>query len=144
MSQAIARCNDGRMVLESRHLTIWIDRPADAVYVYASNPANLSDWAVGLGRSAEKVDGQWVLDTPEGQVIVAFAPQNEFGVLDHYVTTPSGEKVYVPLRVIADGDRCEVVFTLRRAPGMSDADFERDAAAVSADLAALKEIVESR
>ncbi|HST84434.1 MAG TPA: hypothetical protein VLL08_22035 [Kineosporiaceae bacterium] len=132
------------MASESRHLSVWIDRPLDTVYGYASNPANLAEWAAGLGSSVEKVDGQWVLDTPEGQIIVAFAPQNEFGVLDHYVTTPSGEKVYVPLRVIAEGDRCEVVFTLRRAPGMSDADFERDETAVAADLATLKKVVESR
>ena len=28
----------------------------------------------------------------------------------------------MPARVIADGDGCEVVFTLRRTPGMTDAD----------------------
>jgi hypothetical protein len=132
------------MASESRHLNIWIDRPFEAVYAYASNPANLSQWAAGLGSAVEKVDGRWVLKTPEGQGSVAFAAQNEFGVLDHYVTTPAGEKIYVPMRVIADGDRCEVVFTLRRAPGMSDADFERDEAAVSADLETLKQVVESR
>jgi hypothetical protein len=82
------------------------------------------------------------MDTPEGQVVVDFAPRNEFGVVDHRVTTPSGETVYVPMRVIADGDGCEVVFSLRRQPGMSDADFERDEAAVSADLAKIKEILE--
>jgi hypothetical protein len=126
----------------SRHLSVRIDRPADAVYDYASNPANLSEWAAGLGSSPEQVDGHWVMDTPEGQVVVDFAPRNEFGVVDHRVTTPSGETVYVPMRVIADGDGCEVVFSLRRQPGMSDADLERDEAAVSADLAKIKEILE--
>ena len=56
--------------------------------------------------------------------------------------TPSGETVYIPLRVIADGDGCEVVFTLRRAPGMTDADLERDAALVTGDLALLKRLLE--
>jgi hypothetical protein len=32
--------------------------------------------------------------------------------------------------VIPDGDGCEVVFTLRRPPGMSDEDFARDAGLV--------------
>jgi hypothetical protein len=36
------------------------------------------------------------------------------------------------------------VFTLRRLPGMSDEEFERDAAAVTADLAALKTVLEKR
>jgi hypothetical protein len=46
------------------------------------------------------------------------------------------------MRVIADGEGCEVVFTLRRQPGMSDEDFERDAAAVLADLGTLKRLLE--
>jgi hypothetical protein len=89
------------------------------------------------------VDGQWVLDSPGGRIVVAFAPRNKFGVVDHYVTTPSGETVYVPMRVIADGAGSELVFTVRREPEMSDADFERDAAAVAADLATLKRLVEA-
>jgi hypothetical protein len=54
-------------------------------------------------------------------------PRNEYGVLDHAVVTPTGETVYLPVRAIADSDGCEVVFTLRRLPGMTDADFDRDA-----------------
>jgi len=37
------------------------------------------------------------------------------------------------MHMIADEDYCEVVFTLRRRWGMSDADFGRDAEAVAAD-----------
>jgi hypothetical protein len=35
-----------------------------------------------------------------------------------------------------------VVFTLRRLPGMSSEDFERDAGLVQADLARLKQVLE--
>src|SRR5262249_62238442 len=77
-----------------------------------------------------------------GRVGFAFVPHNEFAVLDHEVTLPSGEVFYNPMRVVPDGEACEVVFTLRRQPGMSDEEFERDAAAVAADLAALKRILE--
>jgi hypothetical protein len=48
------------------------------------------------------------------------------------------------MRVIPDESGCEVVFTLRRRTGMSDEDFRRDAEAVSADLAALKRVLERR
>ena len=48
------------------------------------------------------------------------------------------------MRVIPEGDACEVVFTLRRQDGASDADFERDAAAVAADLRTLKQLLVSR
>jgi hypothetical protein len=37
-----------------------------------------------------------------------------------------------------------VVFTLRRQPTMTDAEFAADAAAITADLATLKRVVESR
>ncbi|MFE0763734.1 SRPBCC family protein [Streptomyces smyrnaeus] len=128
---------------ESRHLSIHIDRPLAEVYAYAADPANLPAWAQGLGGSIEKSGGRWVADSsPMGRVVVDPAPRNEWGVLDHDVTLPSGETVYNPVRVIADGAGSEVVFTLRRRPGMSDADFERDAGMVAADLARLKELME--
>ncbi len=74
---------------------------------------------------------------------MAFAPRNDLGVLDHVVTTPSGAVVHVPMRVVRDGDGAEVVFTVRREPGMTDAEFERDAGLVAADLERLKHLLES-
>ncbi|MDX3853196.1 SRPBCC family protein [Streptomyces sp. AK02-01A] len=127
----------------SRHISTYIDRPSHEVYDYASNPANLPKWAQGLGNSIAKIDGQWIAESsPMGRVVVAFAQRNEFGVLDHDVTLPSGEIVHNPVRVIVDGTGCEVVFTLRRRPGMSDEDFQRDADAVCADLTTLKQLLE--
>ena len=128
---------------ESRHLSVYIDRPMVEVYAFASNPANLPRWAPGLGSSVVREQQNWFVETPEGRVRVTFAPENEYGVLDHEVVTPSGDTVYVPLRAIADGDGCEVVFTLRRAPGMTEAEFERDTALVTADLARLRKVLES-
>jgi Polyketide cyclase / dehydrase and lipid transport len=132
------------MATESRHISEWIDRPADLVYDYASDPANLPLWAPGLGSSVENSDGQWFVQTSMGRAGFAFVTRNEYRVLDHDVTLPSGEVVYNPMRVIADGPDCEVVFTLRRRPGMSDADFGADAAAVAADLARLKRNLEGQ
>jgi hypothetical protein len=132
------------MTRDSRHIAQWIERPAAAVYEYAANPANLPAWAPGLGRSVENAGGQWFVDTDMGRVQVAFAPPNDFGILDHDVTLPSGEVVYNPMRVISAGGDSEVVFTLRRAAGLSDEEYERDAAAVASDLARLKRLMEGR
>lgn len=129
---------------ESRHIGVRIDRAADEVYAYASDPLHLPAWAHGLGRSVERIDGQWVAESPMGRVTVAFVPRNDLGVLDHDVTLPSGETVHNPVRVIADGPGSEIVFTLRRQPGMSDADFGRDTAMVTADLARLRDLLENR
>jgi Polyketide cyclase / dehydrase and lipid transport len=129
--------------VESSHLSVYIDRPVSEVYAFASDPANLPRWAPGLGASVVRRDDAWFVQTPEGQARVVFAPDNEYGVLDHVVTTPSGETVYVPMRAIADGDGCEVIFTLRPTPEMTDEEFERDSALVGGDLALLKKILES-
>jgi hypothetical protein len=134
--------HDSVMHAESRHLSVYIDRPMTEVYAFASNPANLPRWAPGLGSSVVREKQNWFVETPQGRVQVMFAPDNEYGVLDHEVVTPSGDTVYVPLRAVAHGDGCEVVFTLRRSPGMTDAEFERDTALVTADLELLKRILE--
>ncbi|RKR92400.1 polyketide cyclase/dehydrase/lipid transport protein [Micromonospora pisi] len=131
------------MSTNSRHLSVHIDRPVAEVYRFASDPANLPRWAPGLGGSVVREDGHWYVETPEGRVRVKFAPDNEYGVLDHEVLTPSGETVYVPLRAIMDGEGSEVIFTLRRSPGMTDAEFERDAGLVGGDLALLKRVLEA-
>jgi hypothetical protein len=130
------------MTTESRHISEWIERPAAEVYEYAVEPANLPLWAPGLGSSVEKEGDRWFVETSEGRVGFAFVPHNEYGVLDNYVTLPSGEVLYIPMRVIADERRCEVVFTQRRRPGMTDEDFGADMAAVAADLARLKQVLE--
>jgi hypothetical protein len=130
------------MAQDSRHVSEWIDRPADEVYEYAVDPAHLPQWAPGLGSSVEQADGRWFVETPGGRAAVAFAPRNEFGVLDHRVTFASGDEFYNPMRVIRGDDGCEVDFTLRRLPGMTDEEFERDAGLVAADLARLKQVLE--
>ncbi|GAA2374352.1 SRPBCC family protein [Dactylosporangium salmoneum] len=130
------------MTRQTRHLSVYIDRPVAEVYAFASDPANLPRWAPGLGSSVVREDGAWFVETPEGRVRVTFAPPNEYGVLDHEVLTPSGDVVYVPLRAIADGTGCEVVFSLRRLPGMTDDEFDRDTGLVSGDLARLKQVLE--
>jgi hypothetical protein len=132
------------MASRSQHISIGIDRPVTEVYDFVEDPLNLPKWAAGLAGSNVEHDGeQWFTDSPMGRVTFTFAPRNDFGVLDHDVTLPSGETVYNPLRVISDGDGCEVIFTLRQRSEMTDEEFERDADAVAKDLASLKSLVEA-
>lgn len=128
-----------------RHLSIGINRPQDAVAGFLAAPENFAAWAAGLGHSLKPAGGgDWLADTPRGPVRVRFSPANPHGVADHWVTLGGGRTVYVPLRAIANGSGTEVVFTLIREPGMTDAEFERDAEAVTKDLATLKRVLEDR
>lgn len=126
----------------SLHISTHVDRPATEVYDYTSNPVNLPEWAAGLGGSITQENGQWVANSPFGHIVIEFVERNSLGVLDHYVTVESGERFYNPMRVIADGSGCEVVFTLRRAPGVDDDAFAADRAQIEADLATLKSILD--
>ena len=131
------------MVHESVHVSTTIDCPAGDVYDYASNPEHLSTWAAGLAhQDVQLVDGQWVVESPMDVVIVAFAPPNDFGIVDHDVTLPDGETVRNPMRVIPNGDGCDVIFTVRRRSGMSETDLAADVEAVTADLATLRSLME--
>ncbi|AKJ67940.1 polyketide cyclase [Pandoraea thiooxydans] len=125
---------------ELRTLTVSIDRPWREVYDFAADPQSFKRWASGLGQSLQRVGQQWFADGPEGRVTIRFAERNDFGVLDHYVRLASGEEIYVPMRVVANGDGCTVMFTLLRSPGMSEATFARDAQWVERDLQALKRL----
>lgn len=128
----------------SRHISIDINADPRVVYDFAANPANLPKWASGLAGSEVTRDGDhWSTQSPMGAVAFTFAPDNEYGVLDHEVTLPSGETTYNPMRVIRNQQGSEVIFSLRRGPGMSEADFERDAEAVTEDLATLKSVLET-
>lgn len=137
-------CDDASVTTDTIHLGERIDRPAADVYAYVVNPVHLPDWAHGLGGGVEEVDGEWFVDGDGGKVKVAFAPPNYYGILDHDVTLPSGETFSNPVRVVPYGNGCEVVFSVRRIPGSSDADFTRDTDAVAGDLARLKEILEAQ
>lgn len=126
----------------SLHTSETIRRDVVDVYRYASDPSRLPEWAAGLSGSIEKVDGQWVAESPLGRVSIQFAPANDVGVLDHVVVLSSGEGVDDAMCVIPFDDVSEVIFTLRRTPAMSDDDFARDEGLVRADLWALKTVLE--
>lgn len=142
----LTRSKRGEAVMEtifpSRTLSVSIRCSPGKVYDFASNPENLPKWAKGLGKSVGKDGPDWIVDTPQGPMKIKFATRNAFGVLDHYVTTPSGVEVYVPMRVLANGSGSEVVFTLFRLPDVSDEQFAEDRELVERDLKNLKEILE--
>jgi hypothetical protein len=127
----------------SRNLSVSINRDAKDVYNFVSVPENFLRWASGLGKSLMKVNGEWVAETPEGPVKVRFTERNEFGVLDHWVSSKPGLRIYIPMRVIPNGSGSELIFTLFRLPAMSDEKFAADAEWVMRDLTSLKNLLES-
>lgn len=129
--------------MNSRTITVQINRPPADVYEFASNPENLPQWVKSFCLSVKKSDDGWLMETPIGSVGIAFVPANDLGVLDHVVTLPDDQSVLNPMRVVANGDGSEVMFTLFQVPEMSDDQFSRDAGMVEADLRTLKSVMEA-
>jgi hypothetical protein len=129
----------------SRHISIVIDADPQQVYDYVADPDHLRDWAAGLAAADEvRRDGdELIVQSPMGTVRVRFAETNAYGVLDHWVTLPTGDTVYNPLRVIAHPAGAEVIFTVRQL-NSTDGEFDADCAAVARDLQSLREILSPR
>ena len=126
-----------------RTLSVSIDAPPARVYAFVRNPENLPRWASGLGREVRKTADGWILETADGPLGFKFVADNDFGVLDHIVTLAPGVDILNPMRVVANGDGCEVSFTLFELPGMTAEKFAEDAAMVERDLRALKKVLET-
>ena len=132
---------DNDMTYPVKNISVSIARPADAVYLFASNPENFPNW-VAFVKSITKQGEFWIGQTELGEIKFKFSPQNNFYVLDHQVILSSGETVNNPLRVVANNNGCEVIFTLFRLPNRTDEEFNAGARAVAADLQKLKTLME--
>ena len=128
--------------VESRAITVRINLAYDKAYEFLVNPINWNQWAFGLGKNIREAKGGWIADSDGGTANVRFTPRNDFGVLDHSVIRPSGQRVDVPMRLVANGTGWELIFTLFRESNMSDAQFSSDAAYVQRDLDGLKRLLE--
>jgi Polyketide cyclase / dehydrase and lipid transport len=123
-------------------VSVSIRCPAPQVYAFVSNGDNLARWLT-FCTSVRRAGGEWVLQTPVGEMRFRFVPANELGVLDHHVRLPDGQEVLNPMRVVPNSAGSEVIFTLFQNPGMSDEEFARDARTVETDLRKLKSVLEA-
>ena len=130
------------MNLASRIVSQACDVAADTVYEFAHRVENLPRWAAGLTTRLVQEDGEWFTDTPDGRIRIAMTPRNAFRVMDHDVTLPGGLTVHNAFRVTPTGDGSLLSFVVLRLPGMTDAEFDRDAGLVAKDLQTLKRLLE--
>jgi hypothetical protein len=128
--------------MEATTVTVTIDRPPEEVCSFVTDLQNLPRWS--FFESAAEDGPDWMVTTSGGESRLRLASPNQFGVLDHHVTTPNGSEIYIPMRVVANAGGSEVMFTAYRMPGMTDDAYAADVAQVRADLESLKRILEDR
>ena len=129
--------------LSARTFSISIRHPWQALYERIWHPEAFTQWAAGLANSGLRQQGEmWLADGSDGPITIRFTPHNPFGVMDHVVDPGDGHEIYVPLRVVQNGDGAEVMLTLFRQPGISDEHYAADIKLINRDLRSLKALIE--
>lgn len=127
---------------KSKTMSTSIKSDPKTVYDFVSNLENLPRWASSTFPSIKEVNGEWVVETPNGRNKVMITEKNNFGILDHHVKLTSGVEVYVPMRVVKNGNGSEVLLTVFQAPEMTDDGYAKDIQTVEKDLNHLKTLIE--
>ena len=126
----------------SRTISVSIRRDPKVVYEFVLNLENFPRWARSTFQSIKQLNGKWVAETAQGSVTIDLTERNNFGILDHYVKLSSDAVIFIPMRVIKNGDGSEVIFTLFQTADMPDEKYAEDAKSVEQDLNILKNLVE--
>jgi hypothetical protein len=126
----------------SRTISVSIKRDPKVVYEFVLNLENFPRWARSTFQSIKQLNGNWVAETTQGSVTIDLTERNNFGILDHFVKLSSGAVIFVPMRVIKNGEGSEVIFTLFQTADMPYDKFDEDAKSVEQDLNILKNLVE--
>lgn len=130
-------------MLEAKTISISINRNWHELYEAVWRPEQFPKWATGLSNSSLEWDGkEWKAVGPDGPIKIKFTDHNNRGVMDHWVDLGGGRLIYVPMRVLGNEHGAEVLLTLFRQPGMSDAKFAEDQEWVKKDLLALRALAE--
>jgi len=130
------------MIYPVKHISISVNKSKDEVYRHVANPEFFPEWLGFMKSIIKKSPDTWIAQTDIGQLIFNMPPANDFGVIDHLVTQPDGSRIKNTLRVIDNGDGCEIIFTVLHLPDRTTEAFEADAEAVQQDLKRLKQLLE--
>ncbi len=125
------------MSWSARHISRFFSQRPAQISAFLADHRNLPKWAAGLSAGVSEENGVVLSESPMGKVQVRFAPGAELGIFDHDVTLPDGQTFHNPLRVLKNDAGSEVVFTLYRREGVTDEEYEKDAAQIAADLESL-------
>ncbi len=129
-------------LLKSTTVGVSVNRDPKTVYEFVSNLENLPTWAKMFCLSVKQLNGGWIVETPQGPAKIRLVERNNLGILDHHVNTSPAVEVFVPMRVVPNGDGSEVMLTVFQTPEMSEEKFAEDIGLVERDLKNLKHALE--
>ncbi len=95
----------------SKTLTASLQRDPQAAFEWISDPANLPAWAAMVG-------------SPGGPLRVRFIREDRARVVDILVQVSEGVELTHAIRLVANGEGSEIVWTLVKPEGLSDSAFQ--------------------
>jgi hypothetical protein len=132
-------------MLNSRTFGIPIARPPDEVFEFLIEPTNFAKWAFVGDTQMRHLGGRdWEVETSVGTRILRFAEWNALGILDHFsLLTPDDTPHPIAMRVIANEGGTELSYTCFQRSGMTDEQWASMIEWITADLLALKSLLEA-
>ncbi len=131
-------------VLRSDTLSATILATPEEVFDYMADIRNWPEFT-DFAESVRKGDGDsWIIYSPQGPVLLEPDFERDRGLLDSTVTLPSGEQVFIPYRVVPNGEGAELVMTNFQASGDSDEAYAEQLDWMKKELENVKRIVEER
>lgn len=128
----------------SKTISLPIARPPSEVYEFLLEPRNYPRWAASLGGRFEHLESRdWRAETPHGPVIIRFAERNALGVLDHAVFREGEEPLTRMVRVVPNGEGCELIYTIFKPEHLDAEAFESEAEWTRTELEVLKSYLEA-
>jgi uncharacterized protein YndB with AHSA1/START domain len=123
--------------------TVVIEAPPERVFDFVRTPENQPRWAINFVRSTRPLNGdRYVMETPFGEIAYRIDADSQRRVLDWVLSGENGESI-LPARVTPHGRGSVFTFTITRAPGASDDDWERGMRGLDEELAVLKRVLET-
>jgi len=109
--------------------------------------ADLNNWKQfsDFGKNLELVsDAEWVTHTSQGDIKVIPKFDKAKLLLDHEVIIASGEKQFIPYRVVPNGGGSELIMTNQQTASVSDKDYAEQLRWMKNELNNIKRIMESK
>jgi hypothetical protein len=128
----------------SRTITLFIERPVAEVSAFLADPLNYPKWAAVTEPTFQHKGGLvWRAETPMGPRLIEFLPPNPFGVVDHATYREGEDPIFMPMRVVANEEGTELIYTFFQRPGMSEEQLDSTIEWIRTDLMTLKSLLES-